>query len=300
MGITRETVPSVPGLPAIHRIGGWSVSERHDIHLISDSTGETLQAMARACLAPFDGVPVAVHSTVLVRTADDLEPAIAQLRARPGFVCYTLVDRSLRGRVESECAALGVPAVAVLDPLIAKLSAFFGRPPRRGVGLQHQLDAAYFERIGAVDFALAHDDGALGARLLKADVILTGVSRTSKTPTCVYLAIRGVRAANVPLLPGRPPEPELVAAIEAGVPVVGLTANPSRLVQIRNERLDALGPAPLGDRAPGYADLDRVQEEVTEARLFFERHALPVIDVTRRSIEETAAAILAILEKAQG
>jgi len=273
------------------------VSEGHDIHLISDSTGETLQAMARACLAPFDGVRVAVHSTVLVRSAADLEPALERLRAHPGLVCYTLVDRSLRGRIESECAALGVPALAVLDPLIARLSAFFGRPPRRGVGLQHQLDSAYFDRIAALDYAMAHDDGAIGARLMQADVILTGVSRTSKTPTCVYLANRGVKAANVPLVPGRPPEPALLAAIEARVPVVGLTAHPARLVEIRSQRLDALGPAPLGDRAPGYADLDRVQEEVTEARLFFERHGLPVIDVTRRSIEETAAAILATLER---
>ena len=271
------------------------MSERHDIHLISDSTGETLQAMARACLAPFDGVRVAVHSTFLVRTAEDLEPALERLRAHPGLVCYTLVDRSLRGRIESECAALGMPAVAVLDPLTARLSAFFGRPPRRGVGLQHQLDSAYFDRIAALDFALAHDDGALGARLLKADVILTGVSRTSKTPTCVYLAIRGVKAANLPLLPGHPPEPALLAASEAGVPVVGLTASPARLVQIRSERLEALGGSPLADPAPGYADLERVQEEVTEARLLFERHGLPVIDVTRRSIEETAAAILALL-----
>lgn len=266
------------------------MSERYNLHLISDSTGETLNAMMRATIAPFEGVDTEIHTAVLVRSERDLEPALERLRAHPGLVCFTLSDRDLRDRLERECAGLGVTSIAALDPLFARLTDFFGRPPGKGVGLQHQMDRAYFERIAALDFAMAHDDGALGARLRKADVILTGVSRTSKTPTCIYLANRGVKAANMPLVPGRDPDPAFLEALATGVPVVGLTANPARLVQIRSERLET-----LGDRAQDYADIDRVRAEVSDARLFFDRHAIPVIDVTRRSIEETAASILAAL-----
>lgn len=270
--------------------------DRFHLHLVSDSTGETLNAMVRATVAPFEGVEAMLHTTVLVRTERDLDGAIARLHANPGLVCFTLADRALRGRLERECARLGVASIAALDPLFARLTDFFGRPPGPGVGLQHQMNRAYFERIAALDFAMAHDDGAvggaLGARLRRAEVILTGVSRTSKTPTCIYLANRGVKAANMPLVPGRDPDPAFLEAMAAGVPVVGLTANPARLAQIRSERLET-----LGDRTPDYADLDRVRAEVTEARLFFDRHEIPVIDVTRRSIEETAAAILAILQR---
>ncbi len=264
---------------------------RPTIHLISDSTGETLNAIARACLAPFE-VEVEVQMSVFVRSEQDLERALGRLRAEPGLVCHTFADRQHRSKLEAECAALGVPALAPLDPMFARLTELFGFPPRSGVGLQHQVDRGYFERIAAIDFAMAFDDGALGARLHLADVILTGVSRTSKTPTCLYLAHRGVKAANVPLVPGRPPDPEFVAAIEGGVPAIGLTASPSRLAQIRRERLGA-----LGEEMTDYVDLERIQAEVTEARLVFERHGLPVIDVTRRSIEETAAAVQAELRR---
>jgi [pyruvate, water dikinase]-phosphate phosphotransferase / [pyruvate, water dikinase] kinase len=164
-------------------------------------------------------------------------------------------------------------------------------PTSERAGLQHRVSSEYFARISALDFATAHDDGALGRRLLQADVVLTGVSRTSKTPTCIYLAYRGIRAANVPLLPKSEPDPALFAAIEAGVPVIGLTASPTRLAQIRSQRLAAMGAG----HAPDYADLGRIRGEVAEARLFFDRHEIPVIDVTTRSIEETAAAILVIL-----
>ena len=264
----------------------------HHVHLISDSTGETLGAMARACLAPFEDVEVVLHRSVFVRAESDLEEALARLRASPGLVCFTLVDRDFRARLEQECAVLGVPALAALDPLMARLTEVFGQAPRREIGMQHQVDGDYFQRIAALDFAIAHDDGALGARLRQADVILTGVSRTSKTPTCIYLAYRGVKAANMPLVPGRAPDPAFFEALDLGVPAIGLTASPARLAQIRSKRLEA-----LGDRAPDYADPDRIREEVSEARLFFDRHGLPVIDVTRRSIEETAAAVLAELTR---
>ena len=262
------------------------------IHLISDSTGETLGAMLRACLARFDGTEPEVLTSVFVRSGDDLAAAIARIEAHPGLVCFTIVDVDLRAALERACARLGVATLCALDPMMAHLSHYLGRTPTAGIGRQHLLDKAYFQRMAALDYAMASDDGALGARLARAEVILTGVSRVSKTPTCVYLAHRGLRAANVPLVPGQPPDAAFLDAMAAGIPTIGLTASPTRLAQIRAERLEA-----LGDRPQDYADIERIRAEVSEARLFFERHRLPVIDVTRRSVEETAAAILSHLDR---
>ena len=262
------------------------------LHLISDSTGETLHALARAALAPFrPETDIRTHLSIFVRSERDLEAALAKLRAAPGLVWYTVVDPAMRARIDAACDELGVDRASVLTPLIEALSRYLGRSPSHRPGLQHQMGSDYFERVSALDFAIAHDDGALSERLRRADVVLTGVSRTSKTPTCIYLAYRGVKAANVPLVPNREPPPELLEAIAAGTPVLGLTASPSRLAQVRSHRLESLGHA----RGADYADLERIRAEVAEARLFFQRHHIPVIDVTRRSIEETAAEILAEL-----
>ena len=261
------------------------------VHLISDSTGETLNAVARAALARFSRVEPELHVSVLIRTDAEMAEAIEELRRRPGAVLYTIADARRRGQLLAACREVGVTATSVLDPVIAALSEHLGEPPAERAGLQHRISSEYFARISALDFATAHDDGALGCRLMQSDVILTGVSRTSKTPTCFYLAYRGIKAANVPLLPASDPDPALLAAREAGVPVVGLTASPTRLGQIRSQRLAAMGAG----HAPGYADIDRIRVEVAEARLFFDRHEIPAIDVTTRSIEETAAAILVIL-----
>jgi regulator of PEP synthase PpsR (kinase-PPPase family) len=286
------------------------------LHLISDSTGETLHALARAALAPFrEDVETAIHLTVFVRTPRDLEEALAGVRANPGLVWFTVVDPAMQAQIEHACAALGVESTGVLEPLIATLARFLGESPSHRPGMQHRMNNDYFDRIAALDFAISNDDGAhgggqgdgrLGQRLKHADVILTGISRTSKTPTCIYLAYRGIKAANVPLVPGREPPRELFEAMEAGIPVVGLTASPSRLTHVRSHRLESLGqphvsasPNPAGanitEGVADYADLDRIRAEVADARLFFQRHGIPVIDVTRRSIEETAAEILAEL-----
>ncbi len=267
-------------------------SGKFDLHLISDSTGETLHALARAALAPFQGeAETTVHLSVFVRTAHDLEAALDGVRADPGLVWFTVVDPAMQAQIEDTCTALGVESTGVLDPLITTLARFIGETPNHRPGMQHRMNNDYFDRIAALDFAISHDDGELGQRLKRADVILTGISRTSKTPTCIYLAYRGVKAANVPLLPNREPPPELFEAMAAGTPVVGLTASPSRLVHVRSHRLESLGQPGVAD----YADLERIRAEVADARLFFQRHHIPVIDVTRRSIEESAAEILAEL-----
>ena len=264
----------------------------YHLHLISDSTGETLDALARAALAPFrPEAEIQLHRSVFVRSRRDLEAALDSVRANPGLVWYTIVDPAMRRRVESVCSELGVTSSSVLTPLIETVARFLGREPSHRPGLQHQVGSDYFERIAALDFAISHDDSALAERLRRADVILIGVSRTSKTPTCIYLAYRGVKAANVPLIPNREPPLELMEAMAAGTPVIGLTASPSRLAQIRRHRLESMGQP----HATDYADLERIRNEVAEARLFFQRHRIPVIDVTRRSIEETAAEVLAEL-----
>jgi regulator of PEP synthase PpsR (kinase-PPPase family) len=261
------------------------------VHLVSDSSGETLNAVARAALARFARAAPDLHVSVLNRTEADMAAAIEAIERHPGPVLYTIADPQRRVQLLDACRRLGVTATSVLDPVIAALADHLGEPPSERAGLQHRISSEYFARISALDFATAHDDGALGHRLLQAEVILTGVSRTSKTPTCIYLAYRGTKAANVPLLPKSEPDPALLAAMKAGVPIVGLTASPARLSQIRSQRLEAIGAR----YAPGYASLDRIRVEVAEARLFFDRHEIPVIDVTTRSIEETAAAILVLL-----
>ena len=266
------------------------------LHLISDSTGETVNTMARAALALFQHqAETEIHLSVMVRTGRELKTALAEVRANPGPVWFTVVDPAMQRQIESTCSALEVESISVLDPLIAALTRVMDETPSHRPGMQHRMNSDYFDRIAALDFAISHDDGALGERLLGADVILVGISRTSKTPTCIYLAYHGVKAANVPLVPDSEPPPELFEALAAGTPVIGLTASPARLAQVRGHRLESLGRAGVDVGAADYGDLASIRTEVADARLFFQRHHIPVIDVTRRSIEETAAEILSEL-----
>lgn len=266
------------------------MTERAHLHLVSDSTGDTLNAIARAALARFQHMPE-MHVAIFVRTEADLAKTIATLERNPGAVLYTIADPQRREQFLAACRRLGLEATPVLEPVIATLARHLGEAPSERPGLQHRISADYFDRVAALDFAIGQDDGLLSQRLSQAQVVLAGVSRTSKTPTCIYLAYRGIKAANVPLLPSTEPDPALLTAIRDGVPTVGLTASPARLAQIRSQRLEALGAG----QWPGYAEIDAIRAEVADARLFFDRFELPVIDVTRRSIEETAAAVLAIL-----
>ncbi|MEO1274991.1 MAG: kinase/pyrophosphorylase, partial [Pseudomonadota bacterium] len=199
------------------------------LHIISDSTGETGYAIAKAALARFEPPVPELHVSVFVRADGDLDAALARLDAAPGCVFHTLASARHRARLEAHAEALGVPHVCALDAPLAALARSIGREPLAEAGLQHRVNEAYFERISALDFAISHDDGALGTRLKSADVILAGVSRTSKTPTCIYLAYRGIRAANMPLVPGRPIPDAFYDALAAGVLAIGLIASPARL-----------------------------------------------------------------------
>ena len=260
------------------------------VHLVSDSTGETLNAMAREVCARFENVLPIEHYYALVRSPRQLERALADIEDAPGVVMHTIVDDTLRTALEEGCRRLDMPCIAALDPLVSAMSRYLGAALTRRVGVQHALDTDYFNRMDALNYAIGHDDGQGGQELDQADVVLVGVSRTSKTPTCIYLAHRGVRAANFPLVPGRP-VPEALTRLSSAL-VVGLTISPDRLIQIRRNRLLSLKES----RDTAYTDIEAVREEVVQARRLYERQGWPVIDVTRRSVEETAAAVLNLLQ----
>ena len=264
------------------------------VHLVSDSTGETLNAMAKAVCARFDDVLPIEHIYALVRSRRQLDRVLHEIEGAPGVVLHTIVDKELRAAVEEGCRAMDMPCVAALDPLVASLARYLGAAISTRVGAQHALDAEYFNRIAALDYAMAHDDGQGFTDYDNADVILVGVSRTSKTPTCIYLAHRGVRAANVPLVPGATPPPALFQTTRPLV--VGLTVSPDRLIQIRRNRLLSLNEG----RASDYVESEAVREEIIRARRLFEKHGWPMIDVTRRSVEETAAAVINLLSARKG
>jgi len=269
-------------------------AKQFHLHLVSDATGETVNSVARACLVQFENIDPIYHLWWLVRSQTQVERVIAGLEANPGMVLVTLIDGAVRGVLEEACRQMHLPFIPVLDPVMAALSTHlnseFGAQP----GRQHAMDAEYFSRIDAMHFTLAHDDGLLLHDLNDADIILVGVSRTSKTPTCMYLANRGIKAANVPLVPDMPPPPELLAAKKPLI--VGLTKEPKSLTDIRRSRLKFLNQ---DDEALAYADLDKVKDEVTQARRLFARNGWPVIDVSRRSIEEASAAILQLFVRHQ-
>jgi len=259
----------------------------YHLHLVSDATGETINSVSRACLVQFQGVEPIEHVWTLIRTKGQIEKVLAGVEENPGPVLFTIVNDDLRIGLMTGCRRLGVPCIPVLDPVIHALASHFDLEISGLPGLQHALDAEYFKRIDAMNYALSHDDGQLGRDLDQADVVLVGVSRTSKTPTCIYLANRGIKAANVAIVPGCPLPDELFALTKPLV--VGLTKDPARLVQLRRNRLRMISEA--GEETD-YTDIESVRQEVALARKVCSKQGWPVIDVTKRSIEETAATIM--------
>lgn len=264
-------------------------SREFHLHLVSDATGETLNAVAKAASAQFEGVRLQEHFYALVRSERQLDRVMAHIREQPGLVFFTLVNPDLRRILEAQCAQLSVPCQGILDGPISMMRQFLGAAETHRPGGQHEVDQRYLHRIEALNFAIAHDDGQALGFLEQAEVVLVGASRTSKTPTCVYLAIRGVCAANVPLVPGIAPPQEVLAARRPLI--VGLWATPDRLVQVRRNRLNTLGEV----RSTNYVDLESVRAEVLATRQLFEQRGWPAIDVSRRSVEETAASVLNLL-----
>jgi hypothetical protein len=260
------------------------------LHLVSDSTGETLATVGRAATAQYTNVHPVEHIYPLVRTQKQLDRVISEIEASPGIVLYTLLDDDIAKSLEARCRELGLPCLSVLGPVLQLLQSYLGTETSHRIGAQHTLNAEYFKRIDALNYTMLHDDGQHVDGLEEADVVLVGVSRTSKTPTSIYLANRGVKTGNVPLVPGVPVS-ERVEELKRPL-VVGLYASPERIVQIRQNRLLGLRAHQDTDQ---YIDRKAVADEVAFSKKLCARHNWPLIDVTRRSIEETAAAVLQLL-----
>jgi regulator of PEP synthase PpsR (kinase-PPPase family) len=256
------------------------------LHLVSDSTGETLIAVSRAVVAQYQGTVSIEHVYPLVRNADQLSRVINEIQSAPGIVLFTLVDQALTDELQAACREYGAVSLSVLEPILNLFHSYLGPTQSARPGAQHMLNSEYFRRIDALNYTMAHDDGAMADDFESADVVLLGVSRTSKTPTSIYLANRGVKTANLPLVPGVP-IPEAVYKLKRPL-VVGLFASPERIVQIRENRLLSLN---AGDKTD-YVDRQLVSDEVSQSKRLFNERKWPMIDVTRRSIEETAAAIM--------
>ncbi len=260
------------------------------LHLVSDATGETLLNVARAAAAQYISTHAIEHVHSLIRTKAQLDQIVRDIEAAPGIVLYTLVDPDLGDYFDEKCRDLSVPTVSVLEPVLTAFQAYLGTRSAGRVGAQHVLDADYFQRIDALNFSMAHDDGQLPDNVDDADLVLVGISRTSKTPTSIYLANRGVKTANVPLIPGMDTPAGLLKSRKALI--VGLIASADRIVQVRQHRVLGLSSE---DRSAAYVDRIAVAEEISTSRKLCARQGWPVIDVTRRSIEETAAAVLGLL-----
>src|SRR3569623_32173 len=262
------------------------------LHMISDSTGETLIMVARAVAAQYSNVTPVEHVYPLVRSQKQLDRVLAEIEEAPGIVLFTLLEKDLVERLEAKCKEVNIPSRAIIGPVMELFRAYLGRETSKRVGAQHMLNADYFKRIDALNYTMMHDDGQHVEGLEEADVVLVGVSRTSKTPTSIYLANRGIRTANVPLVPGIPIPPQLETLTKPLV--VSLHASPERLVQVRQNRLLGMGAG--GGRGPrgedAYVDRQSVAEEVALARKLSAKYDWPLLDVTRRSIEETAAAVM--------
>jgi hypothetical protein len=266
------------------------MTERYfHMHLVSDATGETLNTVARAAAAQYADYQPLEHIYALVRTEKQLLRVLTAIEREPGVVLFTIVDKQLRLALERRCVELGVPCISILDPVIANLAKYLNAETKPSVGGQHALNDEYFRRIDALNFTMAHDDGLHPEDLEEADVVLAGISRTSKTPTSIYLANRGVKTANVPIVPMIPPPVEL--EVLKRPLVVGLVASPDRIAQMRRHRLLSIKE----DRETNYADEASISEELANMRRLCARHGWPLIDVTRRSIEETAAAVINLL-----
>jgi regulator of PEP synthase PpsR (kinase-PPPase family) len=269
-------------------------THRLNLHLVSDATGETLNAIVRATTVQFEHLTIIPHRWSLIRTRFQLHRVLDGLQAEPGPVLSSLVDKALRSELDMACAKLGVPIVHVLDQVMSMLQDHVGEQAAARPGRQYTLDADYFRRIDAIHYVLAHDDGQAQAGIAEADVVLVGVSRSSKTPTSFYLANRGIKAGNIPLVPGIALPPALDSP---NCPVVGLTLDPQALIDIRRHRLRMLGTSTVGHHDSGeYTDQEAVTAELLWAKRLCTSRGWPVIDVSRRSIEETAATIIQLID----
>jgi [pyruvate, water dikinase]-phosphate phosphotransferase / [pyruvate, water dikinase] kinase len=268
------------------------------LHLVSDSTGETLITVARAVAAQYANVSAVEHVYPLVRSQKQLDRVLDEIEEAPGIVLFTLLEKDLVSRLEAKCRDINIPSLSIIGPVMQMFEAYLGAATTGRVGAQHVLNAEYFKRIDALNYTMIHDDGQHVEGLEDADVVLVGVSRTSKTPTSIYLANRGIRTANVPLVPGIP-HPHQLETLKKPL-VVSLHATPERLIQVRQNRLLTMGAEPGSSSGnDDYIDRESVADEVAYARKLSAKFSWAQLDVTRRSIEETAAAIMKLFTDRQ-
>lgn len=261
------------------------------LHLVSDATGDTLEQVAKAALAQFPEIKALKHYWPMIRTARHMERLLPEFLEKPGIVMFTLVNQNIEDVLVKACEDNDWPYISVLHSIIRELGHHLGQKSIARPGLQHQMNDEYFQRIDAMQYTLMHDDGQYLDGLKEADIILVGVSRTSKTPTCIYLANKGMKTANVPIVPNQPLPKELDDV--EGKFVVGLINSVDRLVQVRRNRLLSLNEK----KETTYVNEDHIKEEVQQAQRMISSRGWSVINVTRRSIEETAGAIMNLKHK---
>lgn len=262
------------------------------VYALSDASGQTAENVAKASVSQYMGQPVRIVRLPRVVNAAQLENMVNLASAAPCIFAYTFVDEGLRSHLLDCCERKAIPSIDLLGPLLGALSAVLGVEPKHMPGAMHTKDEEYFRRMDAIDFAIKYDDGKSPSGLRQADLVITGVSRTSKTPTCMYLAQnQGIKAANMPLVPGAQPPKDLFELPPGRV--IGLTLKPELLTQIRGSRLATLGLPPES----AYADRAKIADELAFAEDIFRRLRCPVVDVTHKAIEETASEILEILQR---
>ena len=261
------------------------------LYLVSHASGEMIEMLARNSVIQLENVDVKRRLWKMVRRLDQLPAILSEIAVAPGFVLHSISSSDVRAAFEEGCRQLGSPYQFALEPLVGRLADYSGARIKSRKGSADLFDEDYYRRVEAMKYTLAHDDGLAADDLEDAEVIVVGVSRATKTPTCMYLASRGIKAANVPLVPGiRPP----AGLMQAKAPlVVGLTIDPARLAVVRRDRLQAWE----GETINGYADIDSLHHEILEARRLFLRCGWPVIDTSKRSIEQTASMIIDLLQK---
>ena len=264
------------------------------MNLISHASGELIEMLARNAVIQLEHVEVKRRLWKMVRRMDQLPEILSELASSRGFVLHSISHSDVREALEEGCRQLSIPFQFALEPMISRLSEFSGAAVHYHYSSGDAFDEDYYRRVEAMKYTLSHDDGIGSQDLETADVIVVGVSRATKTPTCMYLASRGIKAANVPLVPGSPPPVEVLRA--KGPLVVGLTVNPARLAMIRAARLRSINNEANTD----YADQECLRKELLEARRLFVRSGWPVIDVSNRSIEQTASMIIEMLRKRAG
>ena len=268
-----------------------SIKKTINLHLISDSTGETLISVARAVMSQFENVEAKEFIWPLTRTKAQIEKTKEGIAQNPGIVLYTILQDDLTESIKKHCSDLRIPYIPVLTPIIATFSNYLGMNISNVIGRQHLLDDQYFSRVEAINYTMNHDDGQANWDLYDADIVLLGVSRTSKSPTSVYLSCRGYKTANIPFVSQETVPPSI---FDLKKPlIVGLIINPEKLVQIRQSRLIS-----LGQEAPTeYINLEAIKKEVAESRKLFAKLNCPVIDVTKKSVEETAVRVIQLLQE---